>query len=196
MFGVINPSANKVTGFSVQFAQYTPDLLVFAVNANPIGVPLTSKLLKSALSVAIDFYPQNALTVADYTITITVPRTVPAKSQLQLNFPGEFATLGTPICRLRSIGYGSCNIVSNLTIQILFSGSIAADIPIALLISNISNPFQGTINPFYVSISCSGQTIASGYSLPLQILQSCETKTLVQWSVSPRTVGEQAQYTF
>lgn len=179
MFGVINPNLNKVVGFSVSFVQTSPSLIVYAANANSINLSLTSSLSKSAMTVGINFYPQNALTIADYYFTLTVPRTVPAKSYLFLNFPGEFVTLGSPICRLQNLGYSSCTIISNLTIQVQLSVGVASNTPMTVIISNISNPFQGTTNLFYFSVVCNIQTIADGYSTPLLILQSCESKTLV-----------------
>jgi hypothetical protein len=196
VFGVFNPNLNKATGFGLTFLQTTPTTIVFAATVTSLTVSFTSQLSKSSLNMSINFYPQNALIKADYSFAIIVPRIVPAKSALELNFPGEFVTLGSPICSLQQFGYSSCSIISNITIRIVLSNGIQPNVPITVNIGNVSNPFQGTTNLFYVSITCNYQVIADGYSQPLHVQQSCETRTLVQWSLSPITVGSQAQYTF
>jgi hypothetical protein len=100
VFGVTNPDMSRVTGINVQFAQTTPSLIVFAQVSSTLNVSLTSALTKSAINITVNFYPQNALTVADYTFSLVTPRPLPAMSYLEINFPGQFATLGVPICSL------------------------------------------------------------------------------------------------
>lgn len=140
VFGVVNPNITKVTGFTVHFTEDST-LNVLAQQLKNITVTIDSAFALANMSTSIEFYPQNALMTADYSFTLSVPRAIPTKSSLLINFPSEFAALGFPICSVEEYGFSSCLMISNLSIQLTILNALAPNTSLQISISNLTNPF-------------------------------------------------------